>query len=206
MVARIRKFRVASVCAGVLAFAIGIAMSGCGGRVGTDQLGHGITSSRSGSERADEGECDEQLSSSISAAISPGLARGLSRLRLGRAANQLFRSVLPARVDLRSHERPRLSECLASHARFDRLAGLRQSRRRGVDDLPETAATKQLQRFDRDGSGICFVPHALRVGWPARQSTGAQGWSAGRIGKRNGLSGWSASDTSFFVAIRWGEH
>jgi streptogramin lyase len=31
MVARIRKFRVASVCAGVLAFAIGIAMSGCGG-------------------------------------------------------------------------------------------------------------------------------------------------------------------------------
>ena len=178
-------------------------MSGSGGRVGTDQLGHGITSSRSGSERADGGECDEQLSSSISAAISPGLARGPSRLRLGRAANQPFRSVLPARADLRSHERPRLSECLASHARFGRLPGPGQLRRHGVDGPPETAATKQLQRFDRDGSGIRFGPHALRVCWQARQSTNAQGWSAERIGKRNGLNGWSASDTSFFVAIRW---
>jgi len=182
------------------------ATSGCGGRVGTDQPRHGITQSSSGSERAGGGECDERLSSSISAAISPGLVRGLSRLRLGPATHQPSRSVLPARADLLWHERPRPSECLASHARFDRLAGLGQSRRPGVDDLPETSATKQLQRFDRDGSGIHFVPHALRVGWPARRSKGAQGWSAERIWKRSGLNGWSASDTSFFVAIRWGEH
>ena len=181
-------------------------MSGSGGRVGTDQPGHGITSSGCGSERAGGGECDEQLSSSISAAISPGLARGPSRLRLGRAANQPSRSVLPARADLRSHERPRPSECLASHARFGRLPGPGQLRRHGVDDLPATAATKQHQRFDQDGSGIRFVPLAHRVGWPARQSRGAQGWSAERVWKRNELIGWSASDTSFFVAIRWGEH
>jgi hypothetical protein len=146
------------------------AMNGYGGRVGADQPGHGITSPRSVSERADGGECDEQLSSSILAAVSPGLARWLSRLRLGRGVNQPSRSVLPARADRRLHERRPTNECPASHARFDRLAGLGQSRPHGVGDLPETAATKKLQRFGQDGSDIRFGPHVLRVGWPARQA------------------------------------